>query len=437
LHKAGQQAREHSASQEAIEFFSQAITLLNTLPDSPEGAQQELDLQTALGSVLVAIRGYGAPEVKQAYDRARVLCQQMGETPRLSQVLWGLGRFYLVRTPLQTCRELGEQLLNLAQKQRDPELFLEAHNALGAALSYLGELSRAQVHLEKGFALYNPQQHRSHALTYGQDPGMVCLSRMTLTLWSLGYPEQALERKRQALALASELGHPFSMAFALLCVTQLHHLRREARATQELAEATISLCTEQGFDFFGAMGVCLRGWALFAQGQAKEGIAQLRQGIDAWKATGAVLYVPYHLATLAEMVSQTGQTETGLAMLADALTTVDRSGERFWEAEIYRLKGELLLKDEGERSVLSAVEGRNAEREGSPEDCFHKAIDIAQSQSGKSLELRATVSLCRLWQSQGKQVEARQTLAEIYNWFTEGFDTVDLQEAKALLEELS
>lgn len=436
-YKAGEQAKARFADEEATEFFSQAITLLGTLPDSPARAQQELDVQTALGSILLATKGYGAPEVGQTYDRARMLCQEIGETPQLFQVLWGLGRFYLVRTPLQTCRELGERLLNLAKKQRDPALFLEARNSLGAGLSHLGELSQAQAQLEKGFALYDPQQHRSHALIYGQDPGTVCLSRMTWTLWCLGYPEQALERKRQALALASELDHPFSMAFALNFVAQLHQFRRETQATQELAEAAISLCAEQGFDFYQAMGFCLRGWALFAQGQATEGIAQLRQGMAAWKATGAVVLMTYYLALLAEMLGQTGQTETGLAMLAEALTTAERSGERFWEAEIYRLKGELLLKGEGERPVVSALEGRNAERVWSPEDCYHKAIDIARYQRGKSLELRATVSLCRLWQAQGKQEQARQVLAETYSWFTEGFDTVDLREARALLKQLS
>ena len=436
-YKAGQQAKARFADEEAIEFFSQAITLLNTLPDSPERAQQELDVQTSLGSILLATKGYGAPEVRQTYDRARMLCQQVGETPRLFQVLWGLGRFYLVRTPLQTCRELGEQLLNLGQKQQDPGLLLEARNSLGAALSHLGELSQAQAHLEKGFALYDPQQHHSHALIYGQDPGIVCLSRMTWTLWCLGYPEQALERKRQALALASELDHPFSMAFALNFVAQLHQLRREAQATQEQAEAAVSLCAEHGFDFYQAMGVCLRGGALFAQGQVTEGIAQLRQGMAAWKATGAVVLMPYYLAMLAGMFGKTGQTEAGLTTLAEALATVDKSGEHLWEAEIYRLKGELLLRDDGKRPDLSAVEGRNAESEWSSEECFHRAIDIARYQRGKSLELRATVSLCRLWHAQGKQEQARQMLAEIYHWFTEGFDTADLKEAKALLEELS
>jgi predicted ATPase len=436
-YKAGQQTKARFADQEAIGFFSQAITLLNTLPDSPERAQQELDIQTALGSILLATKGYGAPEVRQTYDRARILCQQIGETPQLFQVLWGLGRFYLVRTPLQTCRELGERLLNLAQQQQDPELLLEARNSLGAASSHMGELSQAQAHLERGFALYDPQQHRSHALIYGQDPGTVCLSRMTWTLWCLGYSEQALERKQRALALATELDHPFSMAFALNFVAQLHQFRREAQATQEQAEAAISLCAEQGFDFYQAMGSCLRGWALFAQGQATEGIAELRQGVAAWKATGAVVLVPYYLALLAEMLGQTGQTEMGLATLAEALATADQSGERFWEAEIYRLKGELLLEDEGEGPALSALKGRNAERELSPEDCFRRAIGIARCQSSKSLELRATVSLCWLWQAQGKQEQARQMLAEIYNWFAEGFDTVDLREAKALLDELS
>ncbi len=257
---------------------------------------------------------------------------------------------------------------------------------------------------------------------------MICRTDVNLALWSLGYPDQALRRSHEALTLAQELSHPFSLAIALCFAAELHQYRREGRATQERAEAAITLCTEQGFALWLATGTILRGWALAEQRQGEEGIAQIRQGLVAYRAMGSELARPQFLALLAEAYGKASQPEEGLSVLAEALAVVNKTGERFCEAELYRLKGQLTLQSQVE-SHKSKVEEAEA--------CFHKAIDIARRQQAKSLELRAVVSLSRLWQQQGKQEEARKLLSEIYNWFTEGFDTKDLQEAKALLAALS
>jgi predicted ATPase len=379
--------------------------------------------------------------VEKAYARARELCRQVGETPQLFHVLLGLWAFYLVRAEYKTARALGEQLFTLAQSTQDPVLLVWAHVALGESLYYVGEFALARAHMEQGIAFYDPQKHRS---PYGvQDPGVSCLSYAARVLWLLGYPDQALKRSHEALTLAHELSSPFNLAHALDFAAMFHQLRREGQATQELAEKAITLSTEQGFQLWLTLGTNLRGWALAEQGQKEEGIKQMCQGLSALRATGAELGQPLRLALLAEAHGKAGQAEEGLSALDEALAMADKNGERAYEAELYRLKGELLLRmGEWER-------GRMGENEkvthsptlpltrSSPEECFQKAIEIARRQSAKSWELRAVMSLSRLWQQQGKRGEARKLLAEIYGWFTEGFDTADLQEAKALLEELS
>jgi predicted ATPase len=408
------------------------------VPDTPERLQQELLLQTTLGPALMAAKGYAAPEVERAYARARALCRQMGETPRLLQVLLGLEAFYYVRGELQTARELGEQSLSLAQRLQDPVRLLQAHYALGITLFNLGELASVREHLEQVIALHDPQKHPPRAV---QDPGVACLSYAAWALWLLGYPEQALKRSREALTLAQELSHPFSLAVALCWAATLHQCRREEQLARERGEAVITLSTEQGFPFWVAHGTITRGWALAMQGQGEEGIAQLRQGLAAWRATGAEGGRPGQLAQLAEAYGKAGQVEEGLTTLAEALALVDRTGERYHEAELYRLKGQLTLqkfqvssfKFQVEEGLASSVQRLESEAE----EYFLKAIEIARKQQAKSLELRAVMSLSRLWQQQGKKDKARQMLAEIYNWFTEGFDTRDLQEARALLEELN
>ena len=431
LKLAGQQEVQRSANAEAVSHLTAALELLKTLPDTPERTQQELTLQITLGFPLAAAKGQGAPEVERVYTRARELCQQVGETPQLFPVLFGLWRIYNFRSELQTARELAEELMSLARNAQDPALLLQAHRALGAALFYHGEVGASQAHLEQAITLYESQQHRSYAFLYGIDLGVYCLTFAAYALWLLGYPEQALKRVQEALTLAQGLSHPYSLAFALAHSALLHQYRREVQAAQEQAEAAIVVCTEQGFPYWLAMGTILRGWVLAEQGQEEEGIAQMRQGLAAYRATGAELRRPYYISLLAEAYGKEGQAEEALNTLAEALDTVNKSGERWYEVEMYRLRGELLLKSE--------IQGSESEVQRLPEaeSCFRQAIEIARQQSAKSLELRAVMSLSRLWQQQGKNDEARQMLAEIYSWFTEGFDTADLKEAKALLEELS
>jgi predicted ATPase len=441
LQLAGQQAVQRSAIAEAISHLITALELLKTLPDTSERAQQELDLQIILGPALIATKGYAAREMEKAYARARDLCRQLGDPPQLFPVLRGLLHFHLNSGELQRARELGEQLLSLAQSQLDSAFLLEAHYTRALTLLSIGETVSSREHAEQGIALYDTPQHCVLTFRSWEDPGVGCLTFASLALWLLGYPDQALHRSREALALAQELAHPFSLTWALLSTALLHQLRREGRLTQEQTEASITLAIEQGFPYWLAFGTTVRGWALAEQGRGEEGIAQIRQGIVTHQAIGQELMQTYNLALLAETYGQVGQPEEGAKVLAEALATVNRTGERFYEAELYRLKGTLTLqKFQVSGSKFQVSEGPESEVRGpeaEAEACFQKAIDIARRQQAKSLELRAVMSLSRLWQSQGKKDEARQMLAEIYGWFTEGFDTKDLKEAKALLAELN
>jgi predicted ATPase len=429
LQQAGQRAQERSAHVEAISHLTKGLELLPTLPNTPTRAQQELTLQIALGAPLQATKGIGAPELESVYRRARELCRQVGETPQLFRVVMGLSAFYYMRSELQTARELAEQCLTLAQGEHSPTRLMRAHSILGQTLFNLGELALAQAHMEQGIALYNPQKHNPQVSGDLLDRRVLCLYYAARALWHLGYPDQGLQRSQAGLALAQALSHPFSLAFALQSVAVLYQSRREAQNTQEVAEALITLCTEQRFAEFLAWGTCRRGWALAEQGRGEEGIAQMQQGLAALRAVGTETGRPDRLARLAEAYGKVGQTEAGLTLLAEARAVVDKTEERYYEAELYRLKGELVLqsKDQSPRSQV----------EEEAEACFLKAIEIARRQQAKSLELRAVMSLSRLWQQQGKKEEAHRMLAEIYGWFTEGFDTKDLQEAKALLEELN
>ena len=341
---------------------------------------------------------------------------------------------------LRTAREWGEQLLTLAQNSQDPAFFVLAHRALGATLFLLGDLAPARAHLEQSITLYDSQSHRYDDVLYGQAPGVFGRSYLAWILWSLGYPDQALEKIHEAFTLAQELANPNNLVTALIVAATLHQYRREGQATQERAEALIAGSTEYGIATLLAWGAILRGWALAEQGQTGEVIAQIHEGVAVASAATAGLQRPYYLALLAEAYEKAGQTEEGLNALAEALATADKTGERHYEAEMYRLKGQLTLQKFQVSSSKFQVDNlqsavRNPQSEA--EECFWRAIEIARRQSAKSLELRAVMSLSRLWQQQDKKAEAREMLAEIYGWFTEGFDTADLKEAKTLLEELS
>jgi predicted ATPase/class 3 adenylate cyclase len=422
--RAGQSAIEHSANQEAIAHLTKGLELIAMLPETPERAQQELDAQMALGPALMATKGQGDPDVELAYTRARALCQQVGDTPKLFPVIGGLWRFYNQRAAFQMARELGEQLLVLAQRQGDPARLLAAHQALGSTLYYMGEFTLARSHLEQGMALTDFEQQRALAVRSSVASGVNCLADVAMALWSLGYPDQALQRSQEACILARELAHPQSLAYAQYFAARLHQLRREAQVAREQAEVLMALASEQKFAQRVAGGMFMRGWALTAQGQAEEGITQMRQGITAWQATGAVLGVPHFHVLLAERYKEMGQVDEGLHVLAEAMTAVGESGQGYVEAETYRIKGELLLQ-------------QTVPDESQAESCFQQALDIARQQQAKSLELRAATSLARLWQSQSKRQDAYDMLSPVYEWFTEGFDTADLQEAKALIDELA
>ena len=413
LRQAAETASRRCGYREAIGHLARGLELLQSLPDTAERRRQELDFQFALGPAWIAIQGYASLGVEKTYRRAQALCQQVGEAPQHFSVLWGLWVSNFVRAEHPRARALGEQLLDLAQSLQDSALLLEAHVALGVVLLHRGELNAAWPHLEQGTALYNPERHRSHAFLYGQDPGVACLSDYAVALWLLGYPDQALKRSQEALALAQECAHPFSLAFALYFAAWLQQFCREWQATKERAEVTITLSTEHGFVNWMGMGAVLRGRALAEQGQETEGMAQIHQGLPPYSNTGARTNRPHFLSLLAEVYEKAGQIEEGLAVLAEALAAVNKSEERMFEAELYRLKGELLL---------TLCEENQAEAE----TCYRQAMEIARGQGAKSLELRAVMSLSRLLQKQGKQEEARKILSEIYGWFTEGFDTADL-----------
>ena len=383
-----------------------------------------MPLYNGLGAALLMTKGHAAPEVEHAYTQAHTLCQQVGETPELFPVLFGMWRYYIGQSQLRTAHELGVTLLRLAQSTDDPALAVVAHYALGFTWLCLGALSAARPHLEECIARYMPDQRRASVFRMGQNPGVVCRAYAAWTLWLLGYPDQALAHILEALTLAYELLHPVSLAWARCLAAFVYQVHRNVLAVHEQAEAAVVLSTEHGFPLWAAHGTSLRGWVLAVQGQSEEGMVQVRQGIASWRATGAVLIVPYLYTLLAEVSAHLGHTEDGLQALAEAHTLVEQHEERWWEAEVYRLRGVLLLRQD----VAQQAEA---------ETWLQRALDVARRQQAKSLELRAAMSLARLWQRQGKRTEAYELLALVYNWFTEGFDTADLQEAKALLEHLS
>jgi predicted ATPase len=422
--RAGQHASDRSAHLEAVSHFTTGVALLTTLSATPERTQQALTLYIALGTALLVTKGHAAPEVEHAYTQARVLCQQVGETPELVPVLFGLWRFYSARPQLHTARELGDTLLRLAHRAHDQALTVIAHSAFGTTQLWLGALPVARQHLETGIGHYMPAQRRAPAFHIGQDLGVGCRAYAAWTLQLLGYPAQALARLHEALELAHTLAHPFSLAFAQWWAAVFSQYHRDVPTVYAQAEAAVALATEQGFPYWVTLGTILRGWALGMQGQGEAGLAQIRQGLAAWRATGAEAFIPYFYTLLADVSAHLGHPEDGLRALAEAHTLVEQHEERWWEAEVCRLRGVLLLRQPGTPQAEAEI-------------WLQRALDVARRQEAKSLELRAAMSLARLWQQQGKRADARQLLAPIYDWFTEGFETADLREARELLTALS
>ncbi|MCI0399941.1 MAG: AAA family ATPase [Gammaproteobacteria bacterium] len=421
--RASQRAAERWANLEAIAHLRKGMELLASQPESRERKQQELLLQTALGPILMATKGEAVREVAETYGRARDLCEQLGDHQQLYPALQGLWICHLERAELGAARDLAEQLFASAQTEKDPALLLEGHRTMGLNMFWQGQLASAHWHLNQGIASYHIERHRSHAFVYGLDPGVHCLSYAAWVQWFLGYPDQALPKCQQALALAKQLSHPFSLAAAHYFAARFHLYRREVHAAREQAEATVRFSAEQGIPEWLAVGTIVHGWTLAALGHGEDAIAEMQRGLEAWVAAEGKLGRTLFLTLLAEAQANQGRTQDGLETLTEALRMATKTGERFYEAELYRLKGELLLQ-------ATRDDNRAAK-------CFHRALKIAGRQEAKSLELRAAISLARLWHVQGRPAEARKLLAPVYNWFSEGFDTSDLKDANALLMELS
>jgi class 3 adenylate cyclase/predicted ATPase len=422
LGRAGNQALQRSAYGDAINRLTAAIDLLQRLPDSPKRVQRELLLQLAVGPALMAVKAYAGPEAERAYTRARELCERLGDPPEFFPVLYGLWVVYLVRGELPRAYELAEELLRRAESAHDATLLMYARYALGNSSYWMGEFLAAREQVEMAIALYDPERHRPLASRYeGVDAGVLSLAYAAWTLWPLGYPDSALKRSNEALALAERLSHPRSLGFALNFVGTLRQFRRETGAAQKNAESLTTLSVEHGFTDFLAWATILRGCAMATQRHSEEGIAQIWEGMAALRATGFELARP--LCWQAEACMEAGRLDDALSALTEALAAANQREERRSEAEIFRLKGEVLLRQHDSNAAQA-------------QSCFERAIEVARQQSAKSWELRATTSLARLLASQGRRNEAHAMLADIFDWFTEGFDTADLIDAKALLDEL-
>jgi predicted ATPase len=425
--RASQRAVERSAHAEALSHLTTGLALVRALPATTESAQQELDLQITLGSSLAVTKGYTTPEVGHAYARAHELCEHVADAAQRFPVLLGLWRFATGRAEHQSARQLGEELLTLAHQLHDPTGLTWAHFTLGATLLWQGELARARTHLEQGIAVYDPEHAHASAFRYGQNPAVACRYTVAAVLWLLGYPDQAVQRIQEALPLAQGPADRFTLAGTRYYAAWLHSGLRQVDAVRTQTEAVITLAQAQEFaPLWLGLSTILHGWALAMQGRRDEGLAHMQHGVATYQAADAVMQRSWYLALFADVYAQGGQTAAGLDALTEALATVETMGERYWEAELYRRKGEFL--------VLQAEAGS---QRGVAEACFQQALDIARRQHAKSLELRAAMSLSRLWQHQGQWAAAQHLLAAVYGWFTEGFETADLQEAKALLDALS
>jgi class 3 adenylate cyclase/tetratricopeptide (TPR) repeat protein len=413
LERAGRRAEERSANTEAVSHFSAALELLRAMPPSPQRAERELSLLLALGPSINVTRGWDSPEVEGVYRRARELCQEAGETPQLLPALFGLAGYYIIRGEYNSAREFTAQNLNLARRTEDPDVLLEAHHYLAAMQTYAGELTLARESQDEVITHYDRKTHHPLVHLYaGDDPAACCLGHKAWTLWLMGYPEQALQTAQAALHLAQELSHPFSLAQATWHNAWLHGVRGERAHAIAQAQAAIALSEDQGFSLF-ARSARFTESALAADRATTDGVQKIRRSL----VQGALLSVC--LGALAEACLEGFHFHEAGVALAEAFPIVDK-GERIWEAELFRLRGKLKSAD-----PMAA------------EADFHRALKVARSQNARSLELRATTSLARTLKSTDRRDEARTMLAEIYNWFTEGFDTHDLKEAKSLLDDLS
>jgi len=380
LRAAGEIATQRSAAREAVAHLTRALELLQGEPETPERAEQEIALQLALGGPLMAVKGRGAPEVEQLYTRAQKLCEELGETPQLFPAVWGLFQFRRARGEIARANDLGTRLLTLARATSDPGLLIEAHHSLWAARFARGDLVDAAGHVAEGLALYHPDRHASLAAVYGNhDPGVCALGHGAWAHELCGEPEQASRKVDDALALAQKLGHPFSEAHALLYTARVLQFRGDWPATRERAGAAAQLADERGFAQLRAWAAISLGWALAEGGQYDEGLTSIRDGLATIRALDSGDFKTYFLSLHAAALVKAGDTRSAMDVVTEALETVERSGERFYAAELHRQKGELLLAHGG--GVSDATR------------CFETAVEIARKQCARGLEGRALQSL--------------------------------------------
>jgi len=420
--KAGQNAIKRSANIEAIRHLSKGLELVKSFPDSPDRRQKELALRVTIGSPLIAIKGYTAPEVEQSYSQSRDLCRQIGEFPQLFPALMGLHVFYYLRAEYDEALELAERLMRLARILKDPGLLTVAHIALGETFYSQGKFNYSFEHMEQGYVLYDSQRPRYPWLW--TDPGVSCLSYQAWALWQLGKPDQALLKAQKAEALARDLSHPFSLAWALFFSALLHQFSGNIHKTSELSKELISLSSDQEFPFWSAFGTIMRGWSVVETEKIESGSAQILKGLKDLETIGSACGKSYWLGLLADVCGTLGMYKEGIEVIDEALEFVEISGEHWTEADLYRIRGELTI-------------GISSDNYEESESYFRKALLVAESLGARSLELRATTSLCRSLQKRGEKEKARQMLAKTYGWFKEGLDTKDLRDARALLEELN
>jgi predicted ATPase len=420
---AAEHALGRSAHVEVIAHCTRGLAFLTRVRDSHTRTRRAIGLHTLLGHALTATRGFAAPEVEQAYTQARALCIQAGETRRQLPVLRGLWSWCLVRAEYARAQAIGTEILRVATRLHDPGGLLEGHRTLGATLFFLGDFTAARTHLAWVVAHYAPEQQQRHTREYGYNPKVAALCYLAYILWFIGAADQALQHVQEASALAEALQQPFNQVFAWAAAATVHQLRREVPESLAYAEKALALSREQGFAFWAAQEAIQHGWAMAMQGESVHGVAAMRAGLAAYQATGAAHWWSHWQALLAEGAVHADQDEEALAALAEALRAVTDRQERFYEAEVYRLRGEVL----GRRTAAGEAAG---------ETCFQRALVAARRDGARALELRTALSLSRLWQCQGKHSAAYELLRDVYSQFTEGWETADLQEAKQCLETL-
>jgi class 3 adenylate cyclase/predicted ATPase len=419
--KAAQRSVARSAMAEAAAQFQKGLDQLEQLPDDFARQRQELELRSSLGIVLQSVKGYAAPETGRALGRARELWEQLGSPSEFFRVSYAQSLYHEIRGELNVAHRLDQELLLLSRQRNDSAGLVLAHQSLGRNLMFAGSLASSRAHLEEVLALCDLNSDHSFVRQAGVYPEVVSQAFLAIVLVCLGYPDQALARAIAAIEDARRLAHAPSLAVSLTNGARLLSLTGNHSVLEEWASQLISVTAEQGFLLWRAMGTIYRGWVGVNNSNVVEGISLLRQGLAAYRATGAEAFVPYQIALLAKACEIAGQIEEAVDLLNDSLQIVERTGERWLAAELYRHKGQLLLR---QGHLWPA------------EELYRKALSIAEEQGAKLWELRVAVSLARLRRDRGHQSEARDLLAPIYDWFTEGFDTQDLKEAKALLEEL-